>query len=385
MSGHAGSDILDATNHRRNGLDVLDTVSLRRGGSVRTSGSGVVSQSVVRGKLAVKKTVLLMEIVQRTNTVQLILRNYEVPDHILFDGLTTMTVTAYSPTEEHALDIHGVKKILQVENTIGRDINGRRGSGSLSVLDVIDANRRAGSRAVGTSNGIGNDFLSRGSSASRGLSRGSIGGKTSVSKIITGSSAGMSRALSDDDSISNCHYGCGGDKLCRSGHKCIHNGCSSYCVEISSESIIGASGLSDSIRREIIRSLSSDLTRVSSKDGHLSSDSRIGSSCLARNLELSSNAHLETIGRSRGMSGHAGSDATNFRRSGLDVLDTDSLRRGGSVRTSGSGVVSQSVVNGAIGCKKECHRDGDCPTNKYCATVNCHMICRRRPSNGYTR
>ncbi|XP_052082981.1 uncharacterized protein LOC127720429 [Mytilus californianus] len=303
----------------------------------------------------------------------------------LLMALTTMTVAAYSPTEKHALDIPGVKKILQVENTVGRDINGRSGVGSLSVLDVIDANRRAGSRAVETSHGIGNDFLSRGSSARRGLSGGSIGGRT---EIIRGPSAGLSRALSDDDSISNCHFGCGGDKLCRSGHKCIHNGCSSYCVEISSGSIIGAFGLSDSIRKEIIRSLSSGLTRVSSNDGHLSPGSRIGSSGLARNLDLSSNANLETIGRSRGMSGHAGSDildATNLRRSGLDVLDTLSLRRSGSVRTSGSGVVSQSVVSGAIICKKNCHHDGDCPTNKYCATVNCHMICRRRPSNGYTR
>ncbi|XP_052085273.1 uncharacterized protein LOC127722421 [Mytilus californianus] len=252
----------------------------------------------------------------------------------LLMALTTMTVAAYSPTEKHALDKHGAKKILQVENTVGRDINGRSGVGSLSVLDVIDANRRAGSRAVGTSHGIGNDFLSRGSSASRGLSGGSIGGRTSVTEIIRGSSAGISRALSDDDSISNCHYGCGGDKLCRSGHKCIHNGCSSYCVEISSGSIIGASGLSDSIRREIVRSVSSGLTRVSSNDGHLSSGSRIGSSGLARDLGLSSNSHLETIGRSRGISGHTGSDildATNLRRSGLDVLDTVSLRRGGSV------------------------------------------------------
>ncbi|CAC5355592.1 unnamed protein product [Mytilus coruscus] len=303
-------------------------------------------------------------------------------------AVTIMIVAAYTPTEKHALDIHGVKKVLQVENTLGRDLNGRRGGGSLSVLDVIDANRRTGSRAVGTSHGIGNDFITRGSSGSTRLSGGSVGGRTSVSEIIRGSSAGISHALSDDDSINNCHYGCGGDKLCRSGHKCVHNGCSSYCVEISSGSIIGASGLSDSIRREIIRSLSSDLNRVSGNDGHLLSGSRIGSSGLARNFDLSSNSHLETIGRTRGMSGHSGSDildATNLRRSGLDVLDTVSLRRGGSVRTSGSGVVSQSVVGGAIGCKKECHRDGDCPTNKYCATVNCHMICRRRPSNGYTR
>ncbi|XP_052085192.1 uncharacterized protein LOC127722308 [Mytilus californianus] len=249
-------------------------------------------------------------------------------------AVTTMIVAAYSPTEKHAVDIHGVKKILQVENTSGRAINGRRGSGSLSVLDLIDANRRAGSGAVGTSHGIGNEFITRGSSGSRRLSGGSVGGRTSVSEIIRGSSAGMSRAFSDDESISNCHYGCGGDKLCRSGHKCIHNGCSSYCVEISSGSIIGASGLSDSIRREIIRSLSSGFTRVSSNDGHLSSGSRIGSSGLARDLELSSNDHLETIGRRRGMSGHAGSDvldATNLRRSGLDVLDTVSLRRGGSI------------------------------------------------------
>ncbi|CAC5424601.1 unnamed protein product [Mytilus coruscus] len=282
-------------------------------------------------------------------------------------AVTTMIVAAYLPTEKHALDIHGVKKILQVKNTVGRDINRRRGGGSPSVLDVIDANRRAGSRAFETSHGIGNEFITHGSSGSTRLSGGSVGSRTSVSEIIRGSPADMSRALSDDDSISNCHYGCGGDKLCRSGHKCIHNGCSSYCVEISSGTIIGASGLSDSIRREIIGSLSSGLTRVSSNDGHLSSGSRIGSSGLARNLDLSSNSHLETIG------------------SGLDVLDTVSLRRSGSVRTSGSGVVSQSVLNGKIGCKKDCLADRDCPTNKYCATVNCHMICRRRPSNGYTR
>ncbi|CAC5424599.1 unnamed protein product [Mytilus coruscus] len=307
---------------------------------------------------------------------------------VFLSVVTIMIAAAYSPTEKHALDIHGVKKVLQVENTVGRDINGRRGGGSHSVLDVIDANRRAGSRAFETSHGIGNEFITHGSSGSTRLSKGSVRGRTSVSEIIRGSSAGMSRALSDDDSISNCHYGCGGDKLCRSGHKCIHNGCSSYCVEISSGSIIGASGLSDSIRREIIRSLSFGLTRVSSNDGHLSSDSRIGSSGLARNLDLSSNSHLEPIGRSRAMAGHTDSDileATNLRRSGLDVLDTVSLRRSGSIRTSGSGVLSQSVVSGKIGCKKDCLADGDCPMNKYCATVNCHMICRRRPSNGYTR
>ncbi|XP_052082931.1 uncharacterized protein LOC127720382 [Mytilus californianus] len=308
-------------------------------------------------------------------------------------ALTTMTVFAYSPTDKHALDIHGVKKVLQAENTVGRNIHGLRGGGSLSVLDVIDANRRTGSRAVGTSHGIGNEFITRGSSGRRGLSGGSVGDRTSVSEIIRGSSVGMSRALSDDDSISKCHYGCGGDKLCRSGHKCVHDGCSSYCVDISSGSRIGASGLSDSIRRgntvsEIIRGSSSGLTRVSSNDGHLSSGSRIGSSGLARNLDLSSNSHLETIGKSRAISGHTGSDildAITSRRSGLDVLDTVSLRRSGSVSSSGSGVVSQSMVGGKTGCKKECHRDGDCPTNKYCATVNCHMICRRRPSNGYTR
>ncbi|XP_052082377.1 uncharacterized protein LOC127720005 [Mytilus californianus] len=303
-------------------------------------------------------------------------------------ALTTMTVAAYAPTEKHALDIHGVKKVLQAENTVGRDFNGRRGVGSLSVLDVIDANRRAGSRAVGTSHGIGNEFIRHGSSASRGLSGGSIGGRTSVSEIIRSSSAGVSRALPDDDSISSCHYGCGGDKLCRSGHKCIQNGCSSYCVEISSGSIIGASGLSDSIKREIIRSLSSGFTRVSSNDGNLSSGSRIGSSGLARNLDLSRNAHLETIGSSRAISGHTGSDildAITSRRSGLDVLDTVSLRRSGSVSSSGSGIVSQSVVGGKTGCKTDCYRDSDCPSNKYCATVNCHKICRRKPSKGYTR
>ncbi|CAG2216921.1 unnamed protein product [Mytilus edulis] len=225
---------------------------------------------------------------------------------------------------------------------------------------------RAGSRAVGTSHGIGNELLTQGSSSGRGLPRDSVGSRTFASR---GSLAGLSRSLSDDDT--DCHYGCGDDKLCRSGHKCVHDGCSSYCVEISSGSMIGSSRLSDSVRRRNTGS-SSVLTRVSSNDGHLSSGSRIGSSGLARNLDLSRNGHLETIGSSRG------------GRSGLDVLDTVSLRRSGSVSAAGLGVVSQSVVGGKTGCKTDCHLDSDCPTSKYCASVNCHMICRRRRSKGYT-
>ncbi|VDI28720.1 Hypothetical predicted protein [Mytilus galloprovincialis] len=296
-------------------------------------------------------------------------------------ALTTVTLAVYAPTNKHALDRHGVEKVLLVENTVERNINGRRGGGSVSVLNVIDANRRAGSRAVGTSHGIGNELLTQGSSSGRGLPRDSVGSRTFASR---GSLAGLSRSLSDDDS--DCHYGCGDDKLCRSGHKCVHDGCNSYCVEISSGSMIGSSRLSDSIRRGNTGS-SSVLTRVSSNDGHLSSGSRIGSSGLARNLDLSRNGHLETIGSSRGVSGHTGANILGpitSRRSGLDVLDTVSLRRSGSVSAAGLGVVSQSVVGGKTGCKTDCHLDSDCPTSKYCASVNCHMICRRRRSKGYT-
>ncbi|CAG2216923.1 unnamed protein product [Mytilus edulis] len=207
-----------------------------------------------------------------------------------------------------------------------------------------------------------NEFLTHGSSSGRGLPRDSVGSRTFASR---GSIAGLSRSLSDDDS--DCHYG-------------------SYCVEISSGSIIGSSRLSDSLRRGNTGS-SSVLTRVSSNDGHLSSGSRIGSSGLARNLDLSRNGHLETIGSSRGGSGHIGADilgAITSRRSGLDVLDTVSLRRSGSVSAAGLGIASKSVLGGKTGCKTDCHLDSDCPTSKYCASVNCHMICRRRRSKGYT-
>ncbi|CAG2219709.1 E2.7.3.2 [Mytilus edulis] len=160
----------------------------------------------------------------------------------------------YAPTDKHALDRHGVEKVLLVENTVERNINRRRGEGSLSVLDIIDANRRAGSRNVGTARGIGSEFITHGSSSGRGLSGASVEGKTSVSGIIRGSSIGLSRALSGDDD-------------------------------------------------------------------HFTSGSRIGSSGLARNVDLSRNSHLETIGSSRGVSGHTGTD----------ILDAISSGRGGRV------------------------------------------------------
>ncbi|XP_063424348.1 uncharacterized protein LOC134708030 [Mytilus trossulus] len=235
-------------------------------------------------------------------------------------ALTTMTVAVYAPTEKHALDRHGLERVLLVENTVGRNINRRRGEGSLSVLDVIDANRRAGSRGVGTSHAIGSEFITHGSSSGRGLSGASVRGRNSVSGIIRGSSTGLSRDLSDDDD-------------------------------------------------------------------HFTSGSRIGSSGLARNVDLSGNSHLETIGSGHGVTGHSGADiidAISSGRGGRVVLDTVSARRSGSARTSGSGFVSQSVVGGKTNCKNDCFIDGDCPTNRYCATVNCHRICRRRLSNGYT-
>ncbi|XP_063424323.1 uncharacterized protein LOC134708015 [Mytilus trossulus] len=235
-------------------------------------------------------------------------------------ALATITAAVYAPSDKHALDRHGVEKVLLVENTVGRNINRRRGDGSLSVLDVIDANRRAGSRNVGTSHGIGSEFITHGSSSGRGLSGASVGGRTSVSGSIRGSSIGLSRALSDDDD-------------------------------------------------------------------HFTSGSRISSSGLARNLDLSRNSHLKTIGSGHGVSGHSGADildAISSRRGGRVVLDTVSARRSGSTRTSASGFVSQSVIGGKTDCKNDCFSDGDCPTNRYCATVNCHRICRRRLSNGYS-
>ncbi|VDI32484.1 Hypothetical predicted protein [Mytilus galloprovincialis] len=228
-------------------------------------------------------------------------------------AVARITVAVYAPSDKHALDRHGVEKVLLVENTVGRNINRRRGEGSLSVLDVIDANRLAGSRGVGTSHGIGgSEFITHGSSSGRGLSGASVGGKSSVSGIIRGSSIGLSRALSDDDD-------------------------------------------------------------------HFTSGNRIGSSGLARNVHLSRNSHLETIGSGRGVSGHTGADILDAISSGRAV----SSRRSGSARTLGLGLVSQSVVGGKTDCKNDCFSDGDCPTNRYCATVNCHRICRRL-SKGYT-
>ncbi|OPL20222.1 hypothetical protein AM593_09624, partial [Mytilus galloprovincialis] len=264
-------------------------------------------------------TIIINAIVTKIgNKLSKILRNDEIPDHFRFDDIDHNNV--YAPSDKYALDRHGGEKVLLVENTAGRNINRRRGDGSLSVLDVIDANRRVRSRGVGTSHGIGSEFITHGSSSGRGLSGASVVDKTSVSGIIRGSSTGLSRALSDDDD-------------------------------------------------------------------HFTSGSRIGSSGLVRNVGLSRNSHLATIGSGRGVSGHTGADiidAISSRRGGRVILDTFSARRSGSVRTSGSGFVAQSVVGGKTNCKSDCFSDGDCPTNRYCATVNCRRICRRRLSNGYS-
>ncbi|VDI50476.1 Hypothetical predicted protein [Mytilus galloprovincialis] len=320
--------------------------------------------------------------------------------------LTIMSVAAYTPTEKK-LGLHGVNKVLQLDNGVGRDISGRRGD-SLSVLDVIDSNRRAGS--------------DRRSSA--------------VSELIRSSSFQNSAGIASNDGINrNCHYECGVDKLCNLGQKCVRDGCDSYCVQVSSRSIIGESGLSGSIRRgntvsKIIRGSSSDISRLSSIDGskcsyqcgenklcapghkcihegcnsycvQLSSGSLIGSGqSLTGRVGLSNNDHLETIGSSDSMSGHIGSDILDAisakrsvinaldtitsRRSGMDALDTISSGRGGSVGSSGSRIVSQSVVGDLSNCRKLCHTDSDCAPTKYCTTVDCHRICRRRPSKGYS-
>ncbi|XP_071124410.1 uncharacterized protein [Mytilus edulis] len=322
--------------------------------------------------------------------------------------LTIMSVAAYTPTEKK-LGLHGVNKVLQLDNGVGRDISGPLGD-SLSVLDVIDANRRAGS--------------DRRSSA--------------VSGIIRSSSFQRSAGVSSNDGINrNCHYECGVDKLCKLGQKCVRDGCDSYCVQVSSGSIIGESGLSGSVRSgsgntvsEIIRGSSSDFSRLSSIDGskcsygcgenklcasghkcihdgcnsycvQISSGSLIGSGqSLTGRLGLSNNGHLETIGSSGSMSGHTGSDILDAisarrsgvnaldtitsRHSGMNALDTISSRRVGSVGSSGSIIVSQSVVGDRSECSKLCHTDSDCPTTKYCTNVKCHRLCRRRPSKGYS-
>ncbi|CAG2219708.1 unnamed protein product [Mytilus edulis] len=85
-------------------------------------------------------------------------------------ALTSVTLAVYAPTDKHALDRHGEEKVCWLKTQL-RNINGRRGGVSLSVLDVIDGNRRAGSR-TGTSHGIGNEFLTHGSSSRRGLPEG---------------------------------------------------------------------------------------------------------------------------------------------------------------------------------------------------------------------
>ncbi|VDI01518.1 Hypothetical predicted protein [Mytilus galloprovincialis] len=313
---------------------------------------------------------------------------------LLSVALTIMTVAAYTPTEKK-LGLHGVNKVLQLENGVWGDIGGHLGD-SVSVLDVIDANRGSGSDR-----------------------RSSV-----VSDIIRSSSFQRSAGVSSNDGINrNCHYECGENKLCSVGQKCVRDGCDSYCVQISSGSVIGASRLTEAIRRgntvsEIIRGSSSDLSRLSSIDGskcsygcgenklcglglkcvhegcnsycvQISSGSRIGSGqSLTGRLDLSNNGHLESIGSSRALSDHTGSDILNAisaRRSGMDLLNTISSRRGGSVSSSGSGIVSQLVVGGDISdCRKLCHTDSDCPTSKYCTTVDCHRICRRRPSKGYS-
>ncbi|OPL33370.1 hypothetical protein AM593_08193, partial [Mytilus galloprovincialis] len=312
---------------------------------------------------------------------------------LLSVALTIMTVAAYTPTEKK-LGLHGVNKVLQLDNGVGGDISGPLGD-SVSVLDVIDANRRAGS--------------DRRSSA--------------VSGIIRSSSFQRSAGVSSNDGINrNCHYECGVNKLCSVGQKCVRDGCDSYCVQVSSGSVVGASRLSESIRRgntvsEIRRGSSSDLSRLSSIDGlkcnygcgdnklcglghkcvhegcnsycvQIASGSLIGSGqSLTGRLDLSSNAHSETIGSSRTLSGHTGSDILDVisaRRSGMDLLDTVSSRRRGSSGSSNSGIVSQSVVGVPSDCRRLCNTDSDCAPSKYCTTVDCHRICRRRPSKGYS-
>ncbi|CAG2219704.1 unnamed protein product [Mytilus edulis] len=194
----------------------------------------------------------------------------------------------------------------------------------------------------GTSHGIDSEFITHGSSSGRGLSWVTVGGRTSISGTIRGLSAVLSRALSNDDS---------------SRHKCLPEGGSSYCVDICYGNIIGASRLADSIRRvnmgsEMIRSLLSGLTRVSSNDGHLSSGSRIGTSDMARNVDLSLISYLETIGSGCGVSGHSSPDILDAISSGPVEVDTVSFRRSGSGRTSGSRRVSHSVLGGKTDCKK---------------------------------
>ncbi|XP_052082407.1 hornerin-like [Mytilus californianus] len=254
----------------------------------------------------------------------------------------------------------------------------------------------------------------------------SISGGHTVTEIVRSSHSGMSRSSSRvDGSSSKCAYGCGDDKRCESGYKCVHEGCDSYCIKMSSGGVIGSSGLLDSISgrntmSEIVRNLKSGMSSVSSGVGRSSTkctnecgkDVSCGSGyacvqegcssyCARRSSGgiLGRSGHSSTsslalsgtsVGSSRSSAGHrTGSDildSISLGGSGTGIMDTSSTRRSGSVGSSGSRIVSHSANEGSADCRKLCHTNEECPTNKECVTVNCHRFCRRsRLSKGYTR
>ncbi|CAG2225104.1 unnamed protein product [Mytilus edulis] len=152
---------------------------------------------------------------------------------------------------------------LSACSTYCRSPVGHQG-GTRTSLVLTDTGSHLGASGIGSSRGM-NDNLAAHSSSS---GTGATGRGHSSSAIIRGSSSGI---ISLDDH--NCNHVCGQGKSCPSGHKCVLDGCRSYCVETS-----GGAGLSDTLIRGssvsgIIRSSSSAMS------SGIRDSSRLDSNC----------------------------------------------------------------------------------------------------------
>ncbi|XP_063443993.1 uncharacterized protein LOC134724726 [Mytilus trossulus] len=267
-------------------------------------------------------------------------------------------------------------------------------------------------------------------------------GRNNNAAIIRSSSSGghgMTRVSSINSASSiKCVNDCG-DIPCESGYKCVHEGCSSYCVKTTSGAMIGSSGghtMSEMVggshsgmsssssgrntasgiarnSHSAMSSGSSGVGRSSTKctnecgqdlacgPGYACVHEGCSSFCARKSsvdmtgtsghssiesLDVSGSTH--NVGGSRSSGGHlTGSDildAISVRGSGTDTFDTSSSRRGGSVNRSGSRIGSQSTNAGKTDCRKLCDTNTDCKTPKVCVSVNCHRFCRRRSvTNSY--
>lgn len=267
-----------------------------------------------------------------------------------------------------------------------------------------------------------NSYCVQGSGSINGIPKLSetLTGRDNNAAIIRSSSSGghgMTRVSSINGASSiKCINDCGGDIPCGSGYKCVHEGCSSYCVKTTSAAMIGSSGghtmsemvggshsgmsSSSSGRKTasgIARNSHSAMSSGSSGVGRSStkctnecgqdlacgtgyacvhegcssfcvrksSDGRIGTSDHS-STGLDSSGGIHNVGGSRASGGH---------RTGADILDAISASRIGS----------QSTNEGTSDCRKLCSTNADCKsTLKECVLVSCHRFCRRiRVSNSY--